>query len=191
MMRCSKLCACFVRAALFACFLVIYAAGSTLANPPTQSGVEVFESNDALPEPVRKMHTAILEAARSGNVETLQPVMEMNELKPTISFGEVDDPVRYWKRSSGDGEGRQILAILSEILELPYAHVNKGKDDEMYVWPYLAELSLDKLAPPQLVDLYRLVTPEEAEAMKDFGGYIHYRLGIGRDGTWHYFVAGD
>lgn len=137
------------------------------------------------------MHAAILEAARSGDVEMLRPVLEMNELKPTISFGEVDDPIRYWKRSSGDGEGRQILAILSEILELPYAHINKGKDQEMYVWPYLAELSLDKLAPPQLVDLYRLVTPEEAEAMKEFGGYIHYRLGIGPDGTWHYFVAGD
>lgn len=137
------------------------------------------------------MHGAILEAARSGDIETLVPVLEMNELKPTVSFGGSEDPITFWKRTSGDGEGRQILATLSEILEMPYAHVNAGKDEEMYVWPYLAEQSLDKLAPAQLVDLYRLVTPEEVKAMKEFGGYIHYRLGIGRDGTWHYFVAGD
>jgi hypothetical protein len=61
----------------------------------------------------------------------------------------------------------------------------------MYVWPYLAELPLGKLTSAQQVDLYRLMTHEEIKTMKEFGGYIHYRLGIGRDGTWHYFVAGD
>lgn len=157
----------------------------------SQPEITISSQVDSLPERVKTMHMHILQAARSGDIEMLLPVLEMNELKPTVSFGESEDPITYWKRTSGDGEGRQVLAILAEILEMPHAHVNAGRDDEMYVWPYLAEVPLDKLAPAQLVDLYRLVTPEEVKAMKDFGGYIHYRLGIGRDGTWHYFVAGD
>jgi hypothetical protein len=35
------------------------------------------------------------------------------------------------------------------------------------------------------------MTPDEAKNMKEFGSYIHYRLGLGPDGTWHFFVAGD
>ena len=145
----------------------------------------------ALPVLVQAMHEAILQAARSGDINMLTPVLEMNELKPTVSFGESQDPITYWRRTSGDGDGRQVMAILAEILEMPYAHVNPGTDNEMYVWPYLAEVPLDKLAPAQQVDLYRLVSPEEVKAMKDFGAYIQYRLGIGPDGTWHFFVAGD
>lgn len=152
---------------------------------------EVQTDLDSLPEQVRKMHDAILEAARSGDIEMLVPVLEMNELRPTVSFGVDDDPITYWKRTSGDGEGRHILAILTEILEMPFVRINPGTPEEMYIWPYLAEMPLDKLAPPQEVDLYRLVTPEEAKTMRDFGGYIHYRLGLGPDGTWHFFVAGD
>jgi len=176
---------------LFALLLLVVAPSPLQSAPEKQPHIEVLTDLSVLPEQVRKMHGAILEAARSGDIETLTPVLETNELKPTVSFGGSEDAITFWKRTSGDGKGRQILAILSEILELPFAHVNAGKDEEMYVWPYLAELNLDKLAPAQLVDLYRLVTPEEVKAMKEFGGYIHYRLGIGPDGTWHYFVAGD
>ena len=177
---------------LFTAFLAAAVGGMTIGvSASGQPTVDVLTNIQSLPPQVREMHDAILEASRSGDIEMLVPVLEMNELAPTVSFGDAEDPVKYWKQTSGDGEGRQILAVLVEILEMPYAHVNAGKDDEMYVWPYLAELPLDKLAPPQLVDLFRLVTPEEAKAMKDYGGYIHYRLGIGPDGTWHYFVAGD
>jgi hypothetical protein len=115
----------------------------------------------------------------------------MNELKPTISFGGDVDPVAYWKKASGDGEGREIMAIMIEILEMPFARSDVGTSNEMYVWPYLAVLPSNKLTPAQQVDLYRLMTPAEAKTMKEFGSYIHYRLGLGPDGTWHFFVAGD
>lgn len=137
------------------------------------------------------MREMILTAARSGDIEALRPVLETNELKPTISFGGAQDPIRFWKETSGDGQGREIMAVLSEILEMDFVIINAGTSNEMYIWPYLAEMSLAKLNPAQQVDLYRLVTPKQVKAMKDFGGYVHYRLGIGRDGTWHYFVAGD
>ena len=137
------------------------------------------------------MREMILNAARSGNIETLRPVLDSNELKPTVSFGGAEDPIKYWKETSSDGQGREIMAILTEILEMDFVRMDAGTSNEMYVWPYLAELPLKTLTSDQQIDLYRLVTPQQAKTMKEFGGYIHYRLGIGRDGTWHYFVAGD
>lgn len=151
----------------------------------------IHAATEELPEPVREMRAAILDAARTGEVEMLRPVLESNELMPTVSFGGDEDPIAYWKQISGDGRGREIMAAMAEILEMPFARINVGAADEMYVWPYLAEMPLERLTPAQQVDLYRLVSPDEAKTMAEFGGYIHYRLGIGPDGTWHYFVAGD
>ncbi|MGI9383106.1 MAG: hypothetical protein ACR2PO_08115, partial [Methyloligellaceae bacterium] len=130
-------------------------------------------------------------AARSGNIEAMRPVLESNELMPLVAHDAVADPIAHWKQNSADGEGREILAILIDVLEAGYVKLNAGKPDETYVWPYLAELSLDKLTPAQQVELYRIVSPDEVKTMKDAGAYIHYRLGLGRDGTWHYFIAGD
>ena len=137
------------------------------------------------------MREMILKAARSGDIEALRPVLESNELKPTVSFGGAEDPIEFWKQASGDGQGREIMAVLTEILEMNFVRMDAGTSNEMYIWPYFAELPLEKLTPAQQIDLYRLVTPEQVKTMNEFGGYIHYRLGIGRDGTWHYFVAGD
>lgn len=175
---------------LIACIMAAPPLGASLS-AAERAAPEVYSSVAKLPAPVRAMRDAILEAARSGDIEALRPVLESNELKPTVSFGGADDPVEFWKQTSGDGRGREIMAVMSEILEMPFARIDAGTSNEMYVWPYLAELPLEKLTPAQQVDLYRLVTPEELKTMKQFGGYIHYRLGIGRDGTWHYFVAGD
>jgi hypothetical protein len=152
---------------------------------------EIHSDLSVLPDRVKIMRNAILEAARSGDIEALRPVLESNELKPTVSFGGADDPIEHWKQTSGDGQGREIMAIMAEILEMDFARIRPGTSNEMYVWPYMAELPLAKLNPAQQVDLYRLMSPDEVKSMKEFGGYIHYRLGIGRDGTWHYFVAGD
>ena len=108
-----------------------------------------------------------------------------------VSFGGDTDPVRFWRETSTDKKGLEYLAAMVEILQMPYVRLRAGTDNEMYIWPYLAELDLEKLEPAQDVDLYRLVSPAEAKTMREFGGYIWYRLGIGRDGTWHFFVAGD
>ncbi len=152
---------------------------------------EIHTDLSVLPERVKDMRDRILNAARSGDITALHPVVEMNELKPTISFGGDIDPIAYWKKTSGDGQGRSIMAIMIEILEMPFARTDAGTSNEIYVWPYLAVLPPDKLTPAQQVDLYRLMTASDAKTMRDFGSYIHYRLGLGPDGTWHFFVAGD
>ena len=61
----------------------------------------------------------------------------------------------------------------------------------MYVWPYFYRYPLDKLSPSQLVELFRIVTASDFAEMQNHGTYMFYRVGIGPDGTWHFFVAGE
>jgi hypothetical protein len=154
----------------------------------------VHRDNTALPAPVAEMREAILSAVRSGDIEELRRAFELNELKPDLggdfARSPGHDPVAYWKQLSGDGKGLEILAVLGNILEKGYVVVPLGSDLEnnrIYVWPYFAEIALDKLDPAQQVELLELVPPQAAKAMTAGGSYTHWRVSIGADGTWHAF----
>jgi hypothetical protein len=152
---------------------------------------EVLYGTEALPKLVRRMHDQLREAALSGDMERLRTVLESNEMPPTISFGATEDPIEFLKESSGDGEGHEILAILADTLDAGYVHVDKGTAQEMYIWPYFARYPLKDLTPEQKVELFRIVTAGDFAGMEEFGAWTFYRVGIGPDGTLHYFVAGD
>lgn len=164
---------------------------SVLSEQSDEPLPEILYSPEFLPPPVKRLREQILEAAQTGLPEKLRPVLEANEVMPTLAFDDIGDPIDYLKTSSGDGEGLELMAILSEVLEAGFVHVDKGTPQEMYVWPYFARYPLDGLKPDQMVELYRLVTAGDYADMQTFGAYSFYRLGIGPDGTWHYFVAGD
>ena len=162
------------------------------AKPQPQQKPDVFYDPGLLPDPVRAMRDKILEAALSGDIEKLRTVIQMNETPPAFSFGEDNgDPIGAMKSQSNDGEGREVMAILAEVLEAGYVHVDKGTPQEMYVWPYFAQYPVTELSPPQTIELFKIVTSFEYNEMKEFGAYNFYRVGIGPDGTWHFFVAGD
>jgi hypothetical protein len=147
-----------------------------------------------LPEPVEEMRQAILAATHSGNIEDLRVPLDWNELKPEVAAPTGEDPIAYWKKTSADGNGREILAALAEILPMRAAELPLGKDLEnniIYVWPYLAEVDLGKLTPPQEVDLIRLVGVAGAKAMREKKKWTWWRLTIGADGTWHSFKKAD
>jgi hypothetical protein len=147
-----------------------------------------------LPAPVEEMREAILAATRSGRIEDLRVPLDWNELTPDVAAARVEDPIAYWKKTSGDGEGREILAALADILQMRPAELPLGKDLEnniIYVWPYLAEAKLDQLTPSEEVDLLRLVTPEQAKAMRKAKKWTWWLLSIGADGTWHSFRKQD
>ena len=96
------------------------------------------------------MREAILAAALSGHIEELRVPLDWNEMKPDVTPNINDDPIAYWKKISGDGEGREVLAALANMLQMRHASVPLGKDPEnnlIYVWPYLAEAKLDALTP--------------------------------------------
>lgn len=152
------------------------------ASAPISYGTE------GLPGPVLEMRDAILSAVRSGRIEELKIAIEMNEMKPNFGDGPVPDPIAHLKQASGDGEGRDVLAALANLLEAGYATLPLGRDLEnnrIYVWPYFAETGLQDLTPAQEVELYRLVSPAAAKEMRVKGRYTHWRVGIAADGTWH------
>ncbi len=153
---------------------------------------EVFYDASKLPVPVARLRQQIIEAAATGDPEKLRPIIEANDSPPQLSLDEVSgDPITFLKSEAGDEGGREILAILTEVLEAGFVRVNAGGPDEMYVWPYFAYYPVDKLSPRQLVELFKLVYAGDYEDMKAYGTYLYYRVGISPDGQWKFFLAGE
>lgn len=166
----------------------------TIANPPRGDArlPEIITDLEAAPFPVRKMRELILEAARAGDIEKLRPYIGYGDDVTMLSLGGYEeDPIRFLQSLSGDAEGHEILAIISEVLEAPFVRLDAGTDREVYVWPYFYAYPFDKLTPEQRVDLFRIITYGDFEEMAAFGSYIFYRLGITPEGRWRFFVAGD
>ncbi|HUT50968.1 MAG TPA: hypothetical protein VM325_16685 [Alphaproteobacteria bacterium] len=164
-----------------------------LPEPPSKAksagghGPEVLYDATALPEPVQRLLREMILAAQSGDIDKMRLVVELSELKPMVAAEHVPDPVAYWKEQSVDGSGRDVLAAILNLLNSGFVLTGKGYG-AMYVWPYFAEADLTKLTPQQEVELYRIVPPERAKAMKETGKYTYYRLGVSPTGVWHYFL---
>jgi hypothetical protein len=144
----------------------------------------------ALPPNVEDMREQILAAVHAGDLAELNDAIEWNEIKPDFGTAANADPIAHWKAKSADGQGRDVLAVLGNLLALPPARLAIGRDPEntmVYVWPYLAELPLDSLTPAEEVDLYRLMPVADARAMIAGKSWTWWRIAIGADGTWHTF----
>ncbi len=168
-------------------------SGPSGARPPAAAASAALQPIK-LPPPVSEMREAILAAVQSGDIQDLAIPLAWNEMKPDIADKAGDDPIADLKARSGDGQGREMLAVLGRILEMRPARVAAGADVEnnaVYVWPYLAEADLASLKPSEEVDLYRLVTPAEAKLMREQKKWTWWRLAIGADGTWHAFHRRD
>lgn len=153
---------------------------------------EILTDLSLLPRPVQRMRELILEACESGDIEALRRLIGTGVDITQLSLGGIEgDPIDFLREISGDGEGHEILAILQEVLEAGYVHMDAGTPNELYVWPYFFAYPLDKLNARQRVELFRLVTAGDYEDMKAFGGYNFYRAGISPEGQWVFFVAGD
>ncbi len=162
--------------------------------PEPAAAAKTKAAGDQLPAAVAEMRDGILAAVKSGRIEDLQVPIAWNELPPSFAAEPTPDPIAYWKKQSGDGEGREILAILAGILDAGYAVLPIGKDVEnnrLYVWPRFAELPLDKLSAEDEVQVYRLVTPAMLKTMREKKRWTGWRLAIGADGTWHSFSKAD
>ncbi|MGA7545706.1 MAG: hypothetical protein WBW08_07755 [Methyloceanibacter sp.] len=155
-------------------------------SPSATSGGALYDLSQ-LPKPVQRMLEQIVIAAQSGDIEQMRPVLESNELKPMVAATAVSDPIAFWKKGSADGEGRDVLAALLNVVSSGFVRVKEGRE-EMYVWPYFAETNLATLSPAQVVDLYRILPASQAVPMQRSGKYSYYRVGIASDGVWHYFL---
>ncbi len=143
-----------------------------------------------LPIPVQEMRDAILIAVASGDIEELRTPIEWNELRPEFGIPRDKDPIAHWRNTSKDGAGREILAILGNLLASDPARLPIGPDlenNDVFVWPYISELPPNKLTPSQEVELFRIMPSEVAAKMRKGEQWTWYRLAIAADGTWHIF----
>jgi hypothetical protein len=162
------------------------------ATTPDETAIPTVEYDfSKLPAPVKRLREQIMEAASTGDPEKLRPIIDANGEPPQLSYNDIKDPIDFIKSLSGDPEGREILAILIEVLEAGYVHADIGTPDEVYLWPYFARYPVDKLSPRQLVELFKLVYAGDYEDMKAYGSYSYYRVGIAPNGQWKFFIAGD
>lgn len=145
-----------------------------------------------LPKPVAQKRQQLIDAALTGDIEALRPIVEAQANPPTVSYGGPDDAVDYLKTYSADGQGIENLAILLDLLNAPYAVFDSSSEDPSYVWPYLAVVpDLSALTPPEKVDAYRILTDEQFKELVELEAWYYWRVYIGKDGEWQAFVAGD
>ncbi|NRP18428.1 hypothetical protein LPJGGPFB_01659 [Ensifer adhaerens] len=160
--------------------------------PKTVEPIEVLSDVSKIPAPVARMRELIVEAAASGDIERLRPLLGKGPTQTQVTGVSADeDPIAILKSLSGDQDGVEILAILLDVLSTGFVQVDKGTPQEAYVWPYFAEKPLASLTAPEKVDLFRLVTAGDFADMEEFGSYNFYRVGIMPDGKWKFFIAGD
>ena len=153
---------------------------------------EIIYDIARLPEPVRRKREMIIETCKTGDLEKLRPLFDTGEDATQLSLSGIEgDPIAFLRELSGDKEGQEILAILEEVLSAGFVHMDAGTPNDMYVWPYFFAVPLNRLTPPQRVELFKIVTAGDYEDMKTYGTYIFYRVGITPDGRWSFFVAGD
>lgn len=169
--------------------------GNQLGRPeidPNAPLPEIIYDIDRLPEPVKRMRNLIIEAAKGGDIEALRPLVGNGSDGTLLSLGGVEgDPIEFLKEGYRDSDGQELLAILEEVLNAGYVHLDAGKPEELYVWPYFVAVPLDRLDSRQRVELFKILTAYDYEEMKASGAYTFYRTAISPDGRWEFFVAGD
>jgi hypothetical protein len=174
-------------------FLLLVVMAAAIVHVP---GGRANDAHNApkLPDHVADVRDAILTAAHSGKIEELKSAFEVSGAVPDLGISSRSDPIKALKDRSADPQGRDTLAAIVEIMEMPPAALPLGNDIEnnlIYVWPYLSMRRLDSLTPSEQVDLYRLVPPELAADMLKKKRWLWWRLVIAADGTWTMFKKGN
>jgi hypothetical protein len=154
--------------------------------------LEVHRDDVNLPPAVLSARDELIAAAKTGDIELLRAIIKRQANPPVLSFGDPADPIEFLRQSSNDGEGRELLAIMIELLEAPYSIMPaENGEPEIYVWPAYATNDLENLSPAELIDVYKIISHQDLEEMQLFGGWYFFRVGIDANGEWRYFVAGD
>ncbi len=165
---------------------------ATPGTSPSKAAPQAFYDVMLLPEPVRRMRERIMAACKAGDIEALRALLTPGESATQLSLSPVDgDPIDHLTNLSGDDQGHEILAILYEVLEAGFVHLDVGTPSEIYVWPYFVAIPIADLTAPQRVELFQLVTAGDYEEMKAYGTYIFFRVGISPAGRWEFFVGGE
>jgi hypothetical protein len=148
----------------------------------SESGVS--EPELALPGRVVETRDAILAAAQTRDFEDLRALIPDEGF--TFSFGGETNPIAYWKRLESEGHEPVIGDILPMVLG-----TEPGFDRGVFVWPAQAVEDPLEWDERDIEALTAIHAEEDVRSFQDAGLYLGWRVGIDRDGTWIFFVAGD
>ena len=134
------------------------------------------------------MRELILDAVTAGDIEELRPAIERNETLPIFATGAdrprtFADAIAFLKTRSFDGDGRETLAIIGAIFEQPYVKITRGPV-VTYEWPAFSAASASDEERAQMWRCMRFAALPSLDSAP-----VIERIGIGADGTWHYFTA--
>jgi hypothetical protein len=156
-----------------------------------EDGYVVSNDFTQLPAAVAAKRDALIKIVEAGDISALKPILDADQT--TVSFGGPEDRIAYLKEASKDGEGLEMLALLGDILEAPFAAADGGDGSAVYVWPYLAELEGigEVVTAADRVEGIRIAGVENFKEIQEFGAWIYWRAYIGEGGQLQAFVAGD
>jgi hypothetical protein len=138
----------------------------------------------ALPHDVEVTRQRIHQAARARDFDALRALMAPEF---THSFGGGQDrdaaAAHLW-------ENPDLLDVIAGLLELHFGIESPAQPD-MFVWPWVYVDGPEALWPEFRDRLVAVIGEQQVAEFEAHGEYVGWRLGIQRDGTWRYFVAGD
>jgi hypothetical protein len=164
--------------------LALTAAACGGSDSPSAGATTTAPAEEALPGPVAEKHEAIVDAAHALDYEQLATLLDPETF--TYSFGEGGDPVGYWRRLEEQDETPILGDYLPTVLAMPWA-----KQGLLYVWPSAHAKKPAQWTEDDRKALEQLYTEDEILQFERAGSYLGWRVGIRKDGTWLFFVAGD
>ena len=164
---------------------IVALTSSRVATPVGgESSSGVSEPELAISGRVIETREAILAAARTRDFEGLRALIPEEGF--TFSFGGETDPIAYWRRLESEGHEPVIGDILPMVLD-----TEPGFDRGVFVWPAQAAEDPAEWDEQDIEALTAIHTEEDVRSFQQAGLYLGWRVGIDRDGTWVFFVAGD
>jgi hypothetical protein len=165
--------------------------GATQPAPPTAEAPPAVPPAETQPpavtEPppaVTQRRDAIVSAAHARDYEALEGLLDPETF--SYSFGESGDPIGYWQELESEAH----VPIFGDIIPLVLS-TRPAKMDDVYVWPAAAAKDPATWTEEDRADLRLFNADEDISSFEQAGGYLGYRAGIRKDGTWLFFVAGD
>jgi hypothetical protein len=167
---------------------VVLAGGQVVSRPEVAGTASLIRSQEppppadtALPPAVAATRESILEAAAAGDVGRLADLALAGSGSFTYSFGGNNPPTREELLEAW--QDPELLQTMVTLLDLPHT-----EQDGIFAWPsaFSSNPTDEDWAAVEV-----LYSEEEIAQMKQFGGYIGYRIGITEQGDWIFFVAGD
>lgn len=163
-------------------------SGATEPRPAETTTAEPIPTEPApqkgLPVAVGETRQAIITAVGAHDYDALAALIPTSGF--TFSYGAGGGAIDYWRDLEAAGE--RPLDTMAALLAL--AHTRAG---DIYVWPWAYDEDPADLTSEEKDALAGAgaATRGQLDEMAAFGHYLGWRLGIRRDGTWVFFVAGD